>query len=149
VQGTHQSEGGLAAAHYSSAGRTCDEEEASLRSHFRQERKKRRKQRKIAFGAFDLSGVNEQIIEFIADSGGSNEQQSNSLELPDFSKMQRVQVSQAPYSARTATWYSAMNCAVIVPRPTDRCSHLLVLGRCKPVQILLPIELMSCSKLPC
>lgn len=108
MQGTYQSEGGLAAAYHSSAGRTCDEEEASLRSHFRQERKKRRKQRKSAFWAFDLSEVNEQIVEFIAGSGCSNEQQSNSLELPDFSKMQRMQVSQDPYSARIATFYSAI-----------------------------------------
>ena len=60
----------------------------------RQERKRRRKQRKSAFEAFDLASVNEQISDFLADSAAS----SNNLELPDFSKMQRMQVSSSLYT---------------------------------------------------
>ena len=53
----------------------------------RRERGRRRKLRKNAFSGFDLSDVNEQIMDFLIDGS------SNSLELPDFSKMQRMQVS--------------------------------------------------------
>ncbi len=60
----------------------------------RQERKRRRKQRKSAFEAFDLASVNEQISDFLADSAAS----SSSLELPDFSKMQRMQVISSLYA---------------------------------------------------
>ena len=56
----------------------------------RRERGRRRKLRKNAFSGFDLSNVNEQIMDFTIDGS------SNSLELPDFSKMQRMQVSLTP-----------------------------------------------------
>ena len=79
--------GGLGAAQGALACSNLDEEEAALRSHMRRERGRRRKQRKSAFSGFDLSLVNEQIMDFLVDGS------SNSLELPDFSKMQRMQVS--------------------------------------------------------
>ena len=49
----------------------------------------KRKQRKKGFAGFELSDVNLQIIGFLSPEGSS----SNSLELPDFTKMQRMQVS--------------------------------------------------------
>ena len=57
--------------------------------HMKQAANRKRKQRKKAFAGFELSDVNQQIIGFLSLGGGS----SNSLELPDFTKMQRMQVS--------------------------------------------------------
>lgn len=58
-----------------------------LRAQLRRARDRRRKQRKKDFSSFNLETVNDEIVAFLdnsADSGG--------LELPDFSKMQRLQV---------------------------------------------------------
>ena len=59
-----------------------------LHAQLRRARDRRRKKRKKDFASFNLEAVNDEIVAFVedaADSGG--------LELPDFSKMQRLQVS--------------------------------------------------------
>lgn len=90
VQGADNSTLGSAALQQaSSACWQYEEEEVLLRSHMKPAGNRRRKQRKKAFAGFELSDVNQQIIEFLSPNGGS----SNSLELPDFTKMQRMQVS--------------------------------------------------------
>lgn len=72
-----------------SACRDHGEEQAQLRSHLKQERSKRTKQRKKAFEGFSLPDVNQQIRDFVTFDSSS----SSSLEFPDFSKMQRMQVN--------------------------------------------------------
>ena len=83
----------------------------------RQERKRRRKQRKSAFETFDLTRVNEEITEFLANSAGSS---SSSLELPDFSKMQRMQVSRFLSSLRVQYPAGLMSCLHCVYSLLDR-----------------------------
>lgn len=102
---------GLAGADALPACRDYDDEEANLRSHMRQERKRRRKQRKSAFETFDLTNVNEEITEFLANSADS----SSSLELPDFSKMQRMQVSPIPSSPRGQYPSGLMRASAVCP----------------------------------
>ena len=89
VQGANSTLGSAAVQQASSACWQSGEEEALLRSHMKQAGSRKRKQRKKAFAGFELSDVNQQIIGFLSPGGGS----SNSLELPDFTKMQRMQVS--------------------------------------------------------
>ena len=89
MQGIDSTLGSAALQQTSSACWHYGEEEALLRSHMKQAGNRKRKQRKKAFAGFELSDVNRQIIQFLSSGGGS----SNSLELPDFTKMQRMQVS--------------------------------------------------------
>lgn len=64
-----------------------ESDSALLRAQMRRARDRRRKKRKKDFASFDLASINSEIEAFIGeatDEGG--------LELPDFSKMQRLQV---------------------------------------------------------
>ncbi len=59
-----------------------------LHAQLRRARDRRRKKRKKDFASFNLEAVNDEIVAFVEDAAGSG-----GLELPDFSKMQRLQVS--------------------------------------------------------
>lgn len=61
--------------------------DGQLRAQLRRARDRGRKKRKKDFSSFDLGTVNEEVLAFMGDSS-----RAGGLELPNFSKMQRLQV---------------------------------------------------------
>ena len=66
---------------------TADAEAAGLRARAKRERDKRRKQRRKDASGFSLAAVNEDMAAFVAACASEGP-----LELPQYSKMQRLQV---------------------------------------------------------
>lgn len=61
--------------------------DGQLRAHLRRARDRGRKKRKKDFSSFDLGRVNEEVLAFVGNSSSAG-----GLELPNFSRMQRLQV---------------------------------------------------------
>ena len=80
---------------------------AGLRARAKRDRDKRRKARKKDAGSFSLAAVSEQIAAFIEGGAGAT---SDALELPSFSKLQRMQVCHASINHSCYSWWQARCC---------------------------------------